>query len=93
MADLDHTVLPTGTRVVDLNGAAIGRIRSVYPHFIAVDAEGMPPRAYRVPPHTAASYDGNTLKLSVPVEALDEMTPPSGATEELPRHGGPPPQD
>jgi hypothetical protein len=93
MADQDQIQLSPGVKVVDMNRQTVGRIRAVYPHYIAVDGEGTPPVAFRVPPHTFVAFDGVTLSLSVPITALDEMTPPAETIDELPRHGGPLPQD
>lgn len=93
MADPNDIELSPGMRVVDATGRAIGTIRAVYPHFIAVDGEGAPNVAYRVPPHTFAGFDGATLTISVPITALDEMTPERETAEGLPHHGGALPTD
>jgi hypothetical protein len=90
MADIQ---LSPGTLVVDMNGETVGRIRAVYPHFIAVDGVGDHSPAYRVPPHTIAALDGDRLRLSIPISALDQVTHPGDTVEDLPRHGGPVPTD
>jgi hypothetical protein len=93
MSEVNDIQLSPGTQVVDMNGETIGRIRAVYPHYIAVDGIGDHSPSYRVPPHTIVSLDGQKLRLSVPISALDELTHPGDTVEELPRHGGPIPQD
>jgi len=80
--------LPTGAAVVDGNGDRIGTIRAVYPHYVAVAASGAPPDAYRVPFRAIARVTDDTVTLSVPVTALDRMTPEEVSALGLPHHGG-----
>lgn len=88
MNDTDLSHIPTGVPVIDVDGASVGEVRAVYPHYIAVEQDGLPPRAYRVPPHAMADFDGSSVVLNVGVDALDEMTPEAEAAIDLPRHGG-----
>ncbi|HEV2108271.1 MAG TPA: DUF2171 domain-containing protein [Thermomicrobiales bacterium] len=87
MSDTDLPHIPAGVPVVDIDGDAIGTIRAVYPHYIAVEQDGIPPAAHRVPPHAVASFDGAKVTLNVGRDALDEMTPEAEAAIDLPRHG------
>ncbi len=79
-----------GAPVVDASGAAIGRVRAVYPHYLAVEQGGPEPEAYRVPYRAVASFDGTTVALAIGRDVLDPMTPsgelldPPGTDDEPP---------
>ena len=88
MNDPELSHIPTGVPVIDVDCAPVGEVRAVYPHYIAVEQDGLSPKAYRVPPHGVADFDGSSVILNVGVDALDEMTPEAEAAIDLPRHGG-----
>ncbi len=90
MSDTDLSQIPTGVPVIDIEGEPVGTIRAVYPHYIAVEQDGIPPTAHRVPPRAVAGFDGAKVTLNVGRDALDEMTPEAEAAIDLPRHGGAP---
>ena len=64
-----------GSPVLDDAGQEIGRVRAVYPHYLAVERGGPEPEAYRVPYRAVASYDGATVILRIGRDVLDPMTP------------------
>ncbi len=64
-----------GAPVVDAGGEAIGRVRAVYPHYLAVEQSGPEPEAYRVPYRAVAAFDGATVSLAIGRDVLDPMTP------------------
>ncbi|MCC6313211.1 MAG: hypothetical protein IT337_04300 [Thermomicrobiales bacterium] len=80
--------LPAGVAVVDTDGDLVGAIHAVYPHYIAIVAEGDPPTAYRAPFRAVFSFDGSTVTLRVQKDALDPMTPAEVTALGLPSHGG-----
>ena len=80
--------LPAGVPVVDTNGVPVGRVRAVYPHYLAVETDDDPPAAYRVPLRAIFAFDGTTVSLRVERDALDPMTPDATAADDLPEHGG-----
>lgn len=77
-----------GAPVVDAAGQALGRVRHVYPHYLVVEEDGLDPAAFRVPRRALAGFDGATLSLSVPRDALDPMTPSDEVFDEAPETGG-----
>jgi hypothetical protein len=64
-----------GARVVDASGEALGHVRALYPHYLAVERGGAHPEAYRVPYRAVAGFDGTTVSLAIGREVLDPMTP------------------
>jgi hypothetical protein len=88
-ADNDSEIAP-GEEVIDRDGARVGAVRAAYPHYLAVEDAGPPPRAFRIPRHAIGGVEGGRVTLTVPTDALDPMTPSTAAAEGLPRHGDDP---
>jgi hypothetical protein len=68
-----HRDYPAGTEVIALNGALLGTVREVYPHFLLVTQAGDDHLDLEVPPHAIARYDGERLYLTVNREALSAV--------------------
>lgn len=79
-----------GTAVMDSDGKRVGSVRAAYPHYLAVEDAGPPPRAFRVPRQAIAAITGGGVTLTVPTDALDPMTPSADVGEGLPSHGDEP---
>ena len=79
--------VPVGTPVVDLDGEPVGRIVTVYPHYVMVERHGEHPSAFRVPIGTIARVEGGRARLSIRASALDLMTPEESTAFGLPHHG------
>ncbi len=77
-----------GSPVVDAGGEAIGRVRAVYPHYLAVEGDGPEPEAYRVPYRAVASFDGTTVTLAIGRDVLDPLTPSSEILPDPPEEPG-----
>lgn len=80
--------VPAGAVVEDSNGARVGVVRAVYPHYVAVGEHGEHPRAFRVPLRAIVLVEGNRVRLSIPKDVLDPMTAQELAALGLPEHGG-----
>ncbi len=81
--------VPAGAVVEDSNGARVGVVRAVYPHYVAVgDHDGERPQAFRVPLRAIVLVEGNRVRLSIPKDVLDPMTAQELAALGLPEHGG-----
>lgn len=68
-----HRDYPAGTAVVALNGALLGTVREVFPHFLLVAQADDEHADLEVPPHAIARYDGDRLFLTVNREALSAV--------------------
>lgn len=68
-----HRDYPAGTTVIALNGALLGTVREVFPHFVLVAQAGDEHTDLEVPPHAIARYDGAQLYLTVNREALSAV--------------------
>jgi hypothetical protein len=56
--------IPIGTQVIGANGASLGTVREVYPHYLLVHEEGE--HGDRdVPVHAIVRFEGGTLYVSV----------------------------
>ena len=80
--------VPAGAVVEDSNGARVGVVRAVYPHYVAVGDHGERPQAYRVPLRAIVLTEANRIRLSIPKDVLDPMTAAELAALGLPEHGG-----
>jgi hypothetical protein len=80
--------VPAGAVVEDSNGARVGEVRAVYPHYVAVGDHGEHPQAYRVPLRAIVLTEDNLIRLSIPKDVLDPMTAQELAALGLPEHGG-----
>ncbi len=87
-SDQERPYIPAGAAVEDSDGAGIGVVRAVYPHYVAVSEHGEHPRGYRVPTRAIATVAGNRVQLSIPLDVLDPMTPAELTAFGLPEHGG-----
>ena len=79
--------IAVGDLVIDLDGVQVGRVRAIYPHYLAVETSGRPLAAVRVPRRAVASVAEGRVALTVAREALDPMTPSALAAFGLPEHG------
>jgi hypothetical protein len=85
---IDPAELAVGAPVFDDAGRRVGRIRAVYPHYIAVEAlDGDEPEAYRVPIGAVAAIQDGVVALGIDLMALDPMTSDHDTVLGLPRHG------
>lgn len=64
-----------GAPVVDDSGTEIGRVRAIYPHYLAIEQQGSEPDAYRVPYRAISAFDGTTVTLAIGRDVLDPLTP------------------
>ena len=78
-----HRDFPTGTEVIALNGALLGTVREVFPHFLLVAEAGDEHADLEVPPHAIARYDGERLYLTVNREALSAVDDEETAARRL----------
>lgn len=87
-SDREWPYIPAGAPVEDSDGVGIGVVRAVYPHYVAVSEHGDHPRGYRVPLRAIATVIGDRIRLSIPLDVLDPMTPEELTAFGLPEHGG-----
>lgn len=86
--DAERPYIAAGATVDDSDGARVGVVRAVYPHYIAVGEHGDHPQAYRVPLRAIAAIEPERLRLSIPKDVLDPMTAEELTVFGLPEHGG-----
>ncbi len=86
-APIDPADLSVGAPVFDDAGDSVGRIRAVYPHYIAVEAADGSVEAYRVPIGAVAAIVDGAVALRIDKTALDPMTSDHDTVLGLPRHG------
>lgn len=87
-SDEERPYIAAGSPVHDSQGARVGVVRAVYPHYIAVGEHGDHPHAYRVPLRAVAAVEADQLRLSIPRDVLDPMTAAELTAFGLPEHGG-----
>ena len=86
--DAERPYIAAGATVDDSDGARVGVVRAVYPHYIAVGDHGDHPQAYRVPLRAIAAIEPDRIRLSIPKDVLDPMTAEELTAFGLPVHGG-----
>ncbi len=64
--------IPVGTHVLGFNGAELGYVREVHPHYILVGQEGKH-ADLEVPVHAILRFAGGQLQVSVNREAVTEV--------------------
>ena len=79
----DATGIPIGATVVALNGAVLGTVREVNPHYLLVSEEGSPHFDLEVPLRAIARFDGGRLFVKVNREALTEVDDMESARRRL----------
>ena len=88
MSEAERPYIAAGIRVDDSNGARVGVVRAVYPHYVAVGEHGDHPQAYRVPLRAIAAIEADRVRLKIPKDVLDPMTTEELTAFGLPEHGG-----
>lgn len=86
-APIDPADLSVGAPVFDDAGRRVGRIRAVYPHYVAVESLAAEPEAYRVPIGAIAAIADGAVALRIDLMALDPMTSDHDTVLGLPHHG------
>jgi hypothetical protein len=79
--------IAAGDTVIDVEGVQIGKVRAIYPHYLAVETTGPRLGAVRVPRRAVGGVEGGQITLTVARDALDPMTPSALAAFGLPEHG------
>ena len=74
MADDPHGArdIPVGTPVIGFDGALLGRVREVYPHYLLVHQEGQH-TDLEVPMHAIRGFEGSNLRVSVKRDSVSEV--------------------
>jgi hypothetical protein len=74
MTDDPHGVrdIPVGTPVVGFNGAPLGNVREVHPHYLLVGREGEH-TDLEVPVHAILGFSDGQLKVSVNQDSVTEV--------------------
>jgi len=70
MDQADSSSISIGSRVVALNGEALGKVHRVQPHFFVIEGEGPDGHAEYEVPIRAAVVEGGQVRLTVNREAL-----------------------
>ena len=74
MSDDPHGArdIPVGTPVIGYDGALLGRVREVYPHYILVDQEDQH-NDLEVPVHAIRGFEDGKLRVSVKRDSVTEV--------------------
>jgi hypothetical protein len=78
-----HREYPAGTVVIAADGEVLGKIRTVYPHFLLVAQDDTAHADLEVPPHALGRYDGTRLQLTVNRQALSVVDDEETAARRL----------
>ncbi|HEX2282677.1 MAG TPA: hypothetical protein VHG52_13045 [Thermomicrobiales bacterium] len=64
--------IPVGTPVIGFNGALLGRVREIHPHYLLVGQEGEH-ADLEVPVHAILSFEEGQLQVSVNRDSVTEV--------------------